>query len=58
MLRRLNRFRDGQAGNVKLGVAAGVVVALVIAPLAVAQTTGLIGGKRNPKSGSFTPKPR
>jgi hypothetical protein len=54
MLRRLNRFRDGQAGNVKLGVAAGVVVALVIAPFAVAQTTGLIGGKRNPKSGSFS----
>ena len=54
MLRRLNRVRDGQAPNVKLGVAAGVVVALVIAPLAVAQTTGLIGGKRNPTSGSFS----
>ena len=44
MLRRLNHFRDGQAGNVKLGVAAGVVLALVIAPFAIAQTTGLIGG--------------
>ena len=54
MLRRLNRIRDGQAGNVKLGVAAGVVLALVIAPLAIAQTTGLIGGKRNPRSGSFS----
>jgi hypothetical protein len=54
MLRRLNRFRNGQAGNVKLAVAAGVVLALVVAPLAVAQTTGLIGGKRNPKSGAFS----
>ena len=54
MLRRLNSFRGGQAGNVKLGVAAGVVIALVIAPFAIAQTTGLIGGKRNPRSGSFS----
>lgn len=53
MLRRLNRFRNGQTGNLKLAVVAGVVLAFVVAPLAVAQTTGLIGGKRNPKSGSF-----
>lgn len=54
MLRQLNRFRDWQGGNVKVAALAGVVLALVIAPLAVAQTTGLIGGKRNPKSGSFS----
>ncbi len=54
MLPRLNRIRHQQGGNLKLGVLAGVVLALVIAPLAVAQTTGLIGGKRNPKSGAFS----
>ncbi|HYI99885.1 MAG TPA: hypothetical protein VEX36_09470 [Thermoleophilaceae bacterium] len=53
MLRQLDRFRDGRAGKVKLGLVASVALALVIAPLAVAQTTGLIGGKRNPSSGSF-----
>ncbi|HEU0019116.1 MAG TPA: hypothetical protein VFQ14_02370 [Thermoleophilaceae bacterium] len=31
-----------------------IVLALVISPFAVAQSTGLIGGKRNPKSGAFT----
>ena len=54
MLRRLNRFRGGQEGNVKWVLAAVVALALVISPFAVAQTTGLIGGKRNPRSGSFT----
>jgi hypothetical protein len=54
MTRRLNRFRDEQGANLKLGVLAAVVLALVIAPLAVAQTTGLIGGKRNPRSGAFS----
>src|SRR5919106_530749 len=53
MLRRLNRFRGGQDGNVKWVLAAVVALALVISPFAVAQTTGLIGGKRNPRSGSF-----
>lgn len=53
MLRQLARFRDGHRSNIKLGVAAAVVLAFVIAPFAVAQTTGLIGGKRNPSSGSF-----
>jgi hypothetical protein len=51
MLRRLN-LRD-ESGNVKLGVATGIVLALVVAPFAIAQTTGLIGGKRNPKSGAY-----
>lgn len=53
MLRVLNRFRGRQGGNIKLGVVASVVLALAIAPFAVAQTSGLIGGKRNPSSGSF-----
>ena len=50
MLRRLNRVKD-ERGGIKLGVAVGVVLVFVIAPFAVAQTTGLIGGKRNPRSG-------
>lgn len=53
MLRRPNRSTS-QQGNVRLGVMVGAVLALVIAPLAIAQTTGLIGGKRNPKSGAFS----
>jgi hypothetical protein len=32
---------------------AAFVLTLVISPFAVAQSTGLIGGKRNPKSGAF-----
>ena len=54
MLRQVARFRGGQNGNVKWVLAAVVVLALVISPLAVAQTTGLIGGKRNPGSGAFS----
>jgi hypothetical protein len=54
MLRRLNRFRGWQDGNVKWVLATVVVLALVISPFAVAQTTGLIGGKRNPRSGAFS----
>jgi hypothetical protein len=54
MLRRLKRVKDVRGGNVRLGVAAGVVLVFVLAPFAVAQTTGLIGGKRNPRSGSFS----
>lgn len=54
MFRRPKRFRDRPRGNVRLGVTAGVVLALALAPLAIAQTTGLIGGKRNPKSGAFS----
>ena len=53
MLRRINPFRGRQDGNVKWALATVVALALVISPFAVAQTTGLIGGKRNPRSGSF-----
>jgi hypothetical protein len=48
-----DRFRDGR-GNVKWVLATGVVLALVISPFAVAQTSGLIGGKRNPGHGAFS----
>ena len=54
MLRRLNRFGDGQDGKVKLVLATGVVLALAISPFAVAQTSGLVGGKRNPARGAFS----
>jgi hypothetical protein len=50
--RRINPFR-GRDGNVKWVLATVVALALVISPFAVAQTTGLVGGKRNPRSGSF-----
>ncbi len=53
MLNRLQCLRAGQGGNVKLGVVAGLVLAFAVAPFAVAQTSGLIGGKRNPSHGSF-----
>src|SRR5918999_1392840 len=53
MLGRLKGFTGGRDGNLKWVLATGVALALVISPLAVAQTTGLIGGKRNPRSGSF-----
>jgi hypothetical protein len=52
VLRRINPFR-GRDGNVKWVLATVVALALVISPFAVAQTSGLIGGKRNPRSGSF-----
>ena len=54
MLRRLKRFGDGQDGKVKWVLATGVVLALVISPFAVAQTSGLVGGKRNPARGAFS----
>lgn len=54
MLRRILVFRERQNGNAKWVLAAAVALALVISPLAVAQTSGLIGGKRNPKSGAFS----
>jgi hypothetical protein len=54
MLSQVARFRGGQKGNAKWVLATVVVLALVISPLAVAQTTGLIGGKRNPRSGAFS----
>jgi hypothetical protein len=54
MLRWLNRFRSGQGGNAKAAIGAAVVLALMVAPFAVAQTTGLIGGKRNPRSGAYS----
>jgi hypothetical protein len=53
VLRRINPFRGRQDGNVKWVLATVVALALVISPFAVAQTSGLIGGKRNPRSGSF-----
>jgi hypothetical protein len=53
VLRRINPFRGKQDGNVKWVLATVVALALVISPFAVAQTSGLIGGKRNPRSGSF-----
>lgn len=53
MFRRLNRFRVGQGGSARTALGAGIVLALVVAPFAVAQTSGLIGGKRNPRSGAF-----
>lgn len=53
MLRRINPFKGGD-GNVKWVLATVVVLALVISPFAVAQTTGLIGGKRNPRKGAFS----
>ncbi len=54
MLKQLHPFRSRQGGNVKWVLAASVALALVISPLAVAQTSGLIGGKRNPSRGSFS----
>jgi hypothetical protein len=53
VLRRLTGLKGGQDSNVKWVLAAVVALALVISPFAVAQTSGLIGGKRNPRSGSF-----
>lgn len=53
MLRQLNRFRAGQGSAIRTAVGAGFVLALVVAPFAVAQSTGLIGGERNPKRGGF-----
>lgn len=53
MFRRLRRPSGERGGNLKWGIMASLVLALVVAPLAVAQTTGLIGGKRNPRTGAF-----
>jgi hypothetical protein len=53
VLRRLRSFRGRRDGNVKWVLAAVVALALVISPFAVAQTSGLMGGKRNPRSGSY-----
>lgn len=53
MFGRLNGFRVGQGGRVRSVLGAAIVLAVVISPFAVAQTTGLIGGKRNPRSGAF-----
>jgi len=49
----LNRFKNGRGSKIRLGVAASVLLAFVIAPLAVAQTADLMGGKRNPRAGAF-----
>jgi hypothetical protein len=49
MVSRLRLLR----GDVRWVLAAVVALALVISPFAIAQQTGLIGGKRNPRSGAF-----
>ena len=54
MLRRIRSFRLRQGGDVKWVLAAVVGLVLVISPFAVAQTSALIGGKRNPSSGAFS----
>jgi len=54
MFRQLNRFRVGQGSRVRTVLGTAFVLTLVISPFAVAQSTGLIGGKRNPKSGAFS----
>ncbi len=54
MLKLLNRVGDVQDGKVKWVLATGVALALVISPFAVAQTSGLVGGKRNPARGAFS----
>jgi hypothetical protein len=53
MFGRLNRFRVGHGGKAKAAIGAGVVLAFVLTPFAVAQTTDLLGGKRNPRSGAY-----
>jgi hypothetical protein len=53
VFRRLTSFKRRGDGNVKWVLAAVVALALVISPFAVAQTSGLMGGKRNPRSGSY-----
>ena len=53
MFRQLNRFRVGQGGRVKTVLGAAFVLAVVISPFAVAQTSSLIGGKRNPRAGAY-----
>jgi hypothetical protein len=53
MFRQLNRFRVGEGGRIRTVLGTAIVLALVISPFAVAQSTGLIGGKRNPRSGAF-----
>jgi hypothetical protein len=54
MLKPFSRLRGFRDGNLKWVLATVVALALVISPFAVAQTTGLIGGKRNPRSGAFS----
>lgn len=53
MFRRLNRFRVGSGGRVRTALGTAVVLGLVMSPFAVAQSAGLIGGKRNPSSGAY-----
>jgi hypothetical protein len=53
MLRRIPVVRGMGDGNLKWVLATVVALALVISPFAIAQTSGLIGGKRNPRSGSY-----
>jgi hypothetical protein len=54
MSRRRHHVTDRRGGNVKWALATAVALAVVISPFAVAQSTGLIGGKRNPRSGAFS----
>jgi hypothetical protein len=49
----LRRMRPSGDANVKWVLATVVVLALVISPFAIAQGGGLLGGKRNPRSGAF-----
>jgi len=58
MLRQVARFRGGQNGNVKWVLATVVVLALVISPLAVAQTTGLIAASAIRGPGHSARRPR
>jgi hypothetical protein len=54
MRRRTHHPSGRRGGNVKWALATAVALAVVISPFAVAQTSGLIGGKRNPSSGAFS----
>ena len=53
MFKQLNRFKVGQGGKVRTVLGAAIVLGVVISPFAVAQTSGLIGGKRNPRVGAY-----
>ena len=54
MLSRIHSFKGRQGGDVKWVLVTVVALALVVSPFAVAQTSGLIGGKRNPSFGAFS----
>jgi len=54
MLRRIHPLGRRPGGNAKWVLGTVVALALVVSPFAVAQTSGLIGGKRNPARGAFS----